>query len=158
MLEKMKRENQLKIAFYVLFLVAAAILAIKFIALQKILMGPSVAAEVADQFNLYQKQIGIINIISFMVLLIIGLIHFYLTDKKTLFFLATIAFMASTLIMYVSMNRDFHRLNMIPYNEQSGYWITLFMGIFYILGGILVAAIGYITVRNNRKRKIGNRN
>lgn len=104
------------------------------------------------QYGNMQKKAGITGIISFVVLLLFSVYLYYLTTKSTYIILTNIIYIAFTLFVFVSLNRDYFSVQNITYNEKSEYWITVFMGIFYILGAILVSAIAYITVRNYTKR------
>ncbi|MBI9067817.1 MAG: hypothetical protein JEZ09_11035 [Salinivirgaceae bacterium] len=149
----MTKNNFLKLSFYIAFVASAIIL---FVFLKQLLFLIENAADSKDimlDYNLFQKRIGLINICSFVVLLLTSLIEYYKNNNSKLIILANILFMAVSLFLYVSINKSYYQLSGINYLEQSGYWLTLFMGVFYIIGGLLISAIGFITVRNNLKRK-----
>lgn len=151
-------KDLIKVIFYIVFLIGMVALGIMLKQMNQLVDSATNSTEIVSSYNLLQKQIGIANITFFVVLLIGAFIHYYKKQDQKLILMANILFIAISLFLYTTLNQKFYQLIDAAYKEQSGYWLTLFMGIFYILGGILISAIGYITVRNNLKRKINTRN
>ena len=99
-----------------------------------------------------QTRVGIYSIIIFIILLLVSFGLYYYTEKRNYIILSNILYVGVILYVYVTINKDFYLAQNIEYAQQGEYWITVFMGIFYIIGAILVSAIGYITIRNYTKR------
>jgi hypothetical protein len=104
------------------------------------------------QYAQLQKAAGIYSITAFMSMLVVSFALFYFTSKRTFILLSNIIYIGVVLFIFVSMNKAYYTFQNIDYLQNSEYWLTVFMGIFYILGAILVSTIGYITIRNYTKR------
>lgn len=154
----MQKKNYTKLIFYIILLVSIFITSLKIIKLNAILLQIPQHNEAFSAYNLWQKQMGYFNIIAYALLLIVAFIEFYNKQQKNLIFIANIFYIALALYIYVSINRNYYQTISTNYQQQNGYWVTLFMGTFYIVGGILISAIGFITVRNNIKRQIHKNN
>lgn len=105
-----------------------------------------------QQYSMLQKNAGMYSIVTFMVLLGFGFLLFYLTTKSTPIILSNIVYITIILYVFITINRDFYVNQNIDYTQQSEYLLTVFIGIFYIIGATLVSAIGYITIRNYLRR------
>lgn len=105
-----------------------------------------------NTYGALQKKAGLYGIVTFAILLILSLLMYYFSSKTTYVLLTNIIYIALMLFVFVSANQNYFTMQNINYAEKSEYWITVFMGIFYIIGAVLVSAIGYITVRNYSKR------
>ncbi len=107
-----------------------------------------------NQYNSLQKTIGILGIVSFIVLLSISLVLYYLCNSRNYIFLSNLVYIGIILFVFITINKQYYINQNLDYTQQSTYWLTVIMGIFYIIGAILVSAIGYITLRNyiNRSR------
>jgi positive regulator of sigma E activity len=66
--------------------------------------------------------------------------------------LTNILYIGLVLFIFITANRSYFAVHNVDYSNKGEYWLTVFMGIFYIIGAVLVSAIGYITVRNYAKR------
>ncbi len=103
-----------------------------------------------------QKKITIANIVCFTTLIALGLWIFSITKRVNYLILSIILFVCITLYNHVTLTKlILTSQGKVPANEGA-YWLVVFVGIFYILGAILVAAIGYIAVKNYTKRYINN--
>lgn len=128
------------------------ILATLSIRLNNLFIQSNTIESIEIQYSQLQKAIGIYGIIAFITLLILSFIIYYLTHKRTYLFLSNIFYIAIILFVFVTINKSFYTFQNIEYSKSTEYWLTLFMGIFYIIGSILVSAIGYITIRNYTNR------
>lgn len=104
------------------------------------------------EYNLLQKQTNLASIILFGVLLILGFANYYLNNKIKYIAWSNLLYISVTLFNYVTLNYNFYKIQGLEPNEQSGFWLILFIGVFYILGAILVSVIGSFTIRNLIKR------
>ncbi|MDA3893718.1 MAG: hypothetical protein PF517_18805 [Salinivirgaceae bacterium] len=105
-----------------------------------------------NQYGSLQKSAGLWGIVFFVILLILGLVLYYLSTKKTYIVLTNILYIGLVLFIFITANRSYFAVQNVDYSNKGEYWLTVFMGIFYIIGAVLVSAIGYITVRNYAKR------
>lgn len=99
-----------------------------------------------------QTKVSMYSVTIFVILLLISYSLYYLTNKRNYIIISNILYISITLYIYVTINRQFFEVQKIEYSQQGEYWITVFMGVFYAIGAILVSIIGYITIRNYTKR------
>jgi hypothetical protein len=109
-------------------------------------------------FQKLQKQISYAGILFFIPMLIISLVWYYITSSRTLILLSNILYISTTLFVAYTLNKEFHELNNAIALETVGFWLFAMIGLFSIIGSILVSTIGYITIRNltgrtNQKNK-----
>lgn len=104
------------------------------------------------EYNALQKQTSLISIILFVILLLVGFINYYINQKIKYVAWANLLYVPVTLFTYVTLNYNFYKIQGVEPKEASGFWLILFIGIFYIIGAILVTVIGSFTVRNLHKR------
>lgn len=114
--------------------------------------------DVQLEYNSLQKQTSLVSIIVFIVLLLIGFINYYTNSNSKYIVLANLLYIPVTLFNYVSLNYSFHKMQGIEPNDSTGFWLLLFIGIFYIIGAIVISVIGYLTIRNLVKRAKPHRN
>lgn len=138
--------------FFALWMAAASILISQAVKLMGLIQNEQVEVTL-PYFLQIQKKITLNNILFFVPLLISALIGYYLNHRKNLLFLSNLLYIAITLVVYVNANKSFHESNQQIATDQKGYWLFLFIGIFYILGAILISAISFITVRNLLNRE-----
>ena len=138
--------------YFVLLTASIGVLYHIYSGFNQILESSSILENISTQYAQLQKDAGMIGIVSFMVLLCISFVLYYLTDKKSYILLSNIIYIVVILYVFITVNREFYTFQNLEFDEQSEYWITVFMGIFYIIGAVLVSAIGYITIRNYSKR------
>jgi len=105
-----------------------------------------------DNYTVLLSKSGVYSIIIFIILLCVGLVLYYLTSSKNYIIIANIFYAFFILMVFISFNKKYFTSQNIDYMQQGEYWLTMFMGIFYILGSVLVSAISYITLRNYTKR------
>jgi len=103
------------------------------------------------EYSALQTKAGIQSIVIFVILLVVSFIIYFLTKRHNYILLSNIIYISFTLYIYITANKDFYVSQDIDYSQQGEYWLTVFMGVFYILGSILVSSIGYITIRNYTK-------
>jgi hypothetical protein len=147
--------NRIKIVtgvFYLMLVISLVVLLKVCVDLTHLVENASNDEAFLQQYSLLQKDAGMHSIIAFVLLLGVGFLLFYLTTKSTPIILSNIVYIAIILYVFITTNRVFYENQNIEYTQQSEYWLTIFMGIFYILGAILVSVIGYITVRNYLRR------
>ena len=99
-----------------------------------------------------QTSIGVYSIVIFVILLMLSYSIYYLENKRNYIVISNILYIGATLYVYVTINKNFYEVQEIDYLQQGEYWITVFMGIFYVIGAILISSIGYITIRNYTNR------
>jgi len=146
----MKIKKTSIIIYYLLLLVSAIITLKLFANFGSLIDGYQVIDNIT--YSNLQKQVGIFGIISFIILLIVSYFIYFFTNKITYILLSNILYIAIVLYVFVTLNRNYFICQNIDYSQQSEYWLTIFMGIFYIIGAILISSIGYITIRNYAKR------
>lgn len=147
--------NKNKIAvlvYYALLLISMALLFNVCLSLSELLQTSPLPDNLQTTYNALQKKAALMGIIAFVIMLIISLVLYYINSKPTYIVLTNLAYVALVLFVFVTINQNFFQVQNLTYNEKSEYWITVFMGIFYIIGAVLVSAIGFITVRNYSKR------
>ena len=140
------------LVFLGLWLVAGIFLVKLCLTMQSTILENQTGLSISD-FLLLQKRVTLANISFFVPLLVISFVGFYFTRRKNLILLANLLYVAVTLFVYVNMNKAYHGINHQVATDQKGYWLFLFIGVFYVLGAVLVSAIGYITVRNLLNRE-----
>ncbi len=138
--------------YFVLLAISIAVLLNIFMQLNNLFSQNEAIAVIKTQYSQFQKTAGIYGIFTFISLLIISLILYYLTNKRTYIILSNILYVGVILYVFVTANKSLYAIQNIDYAQNSEYWLTVFMGVFYIIGAILVSAIGYITIRNFTNR------
>ncbi|MFA6404304.1 MAG: hypothetical protein WCX31_22155 [Salinivirgaceae bacterium] len=117
------------------------------------LLKNSVSSELMPaKFQLLQKQISTVNIAFFIPMLLLSLFWYYLTNSRTLILISNILYITVTIFVTYTLNREFNELHNAKATETVGFWLFALIGIFSILGSVLVSVIGYITVRNLNNR------
>jgi len=53
-----------------------------------------------------------------------------------------------------TLNKEFHGLNNGIATEKIGFWLFALIGVFSVIGAILVSTIAYISIRNLTGRTI----
>ena len=140
------------ILYFILLAASVAVLTNACLNLNQILENSNIFESTNIQYAHLQKEAGMTGIISFMVLLSVSFVLYYLTDKKSYILLSNIIYIGVILYVFITVNREYYIMQNLEFNQQTEYWITVFMGIFYIIGAVLVSTIGYIAIRNYSKR------
>lgn len=140
------------IVYFLLLISGGAILFNIGMNMHSVLENYSPANQINSEYTMLQTRAGIYSIIIFIVLLLVSFILYYYTEKRNYIFLSNILYIGAILYVYVTVNKNYYLAQNLEYSQQGEYWITIFMGIFYIVGAVLVSAIGYITIRNYTKR------
>ncbi len=140
------------IIYYIFFITSAIILLYVCLDLNQLLNNSLVLESIGKEYAMLQKKAGVYGIVSFIVLLSISFWLYYLSNKRTYIILSNILYVSIILYVFITANKEYHLVQNLQYSQQSEYWLTLFMGIFYIIGAVLVSTIGYITIRNYTKR------
>ncbi len=104
------------------------------------------------KYSALQKQTSVLSIVLFIILLLIGFFNFYTSTNAKYIVLANLLYIPITLYNYASLNFNFYKLQGIEPVDSSGFWLILFIGIFYIIGAIVISVIGFFTIRNLVKR------
>jgi hypothetical protein len=147
----MKRAKLLQLSFLILLLLDIIILSLKSISAKTILTNAN-ADFTFVSFNELQKPIGMISIIFFIGLLILASWLYFSSGRKLYVYMATLVYVGFTLFNYITLTRIFFNIGG-QFERQSGsYWLIVCIGLFYVVGGIVVAAIGLNTVRNLHHR------
>jgi len=147
--------NRLKIVtllYFAFFAISAAILLNICLQLNNLFIPDNSIELIKIQYSHLQKSAGIYGIIAFMVLLVFSFVLYFLTSKRTYILLSNILYIGVVLFVFFTANRAFYAFQNIDCSKSSGYWLTLFIGVFYIIGAVLVSVIGYITIRNFTNR------
>lgn len=140
------------LAYFVLLFASIIILFNIGFAINGLLQAIPLSENFSVEFALLQKKAGLYGIVLFVLLLLVSLVLYYLSKKRSYLILSNLVYLALILYVFVTANQKYFLVQNINYSEKSEYWITVFMGIFYIIGAILVSAISYITMRNFTKR------
>jgi hypothetical protein len=145
----MNRQRVFTIIFFLLLIISGAILSNILSNFYSLFDNIELLKE--NYAKLLSKS-GIYSICMFIVLLSLGIILYYLTSNKNYIIITNIFYATFILIVFISFNKKYFIVQNIDYMQQGEYWLTMFMGIFYIIGSVLVSAISYITLRNYTKR------
>jgi hypothetical protein len=148
----MTKNKIITIVYFALLLIGGIILFIKGVNMQSLIKSCDNTHIIDMQYAKMQTNMGVYSIVIFIVLLLISFILYYFTDNRNYVLLSNILYVGVILYVYVSLNKEYLLANNIDYSSSEEYWITVFMGVFYIIGAVLVSAIGYITIRNYTKR------
>lgn len=105
-----------------------------------------------QKYNSLQKTTNLLSIISFVILLLVGFANFYVNQNMKYIIWSNLLYIPVTLFNYVTLNHKFYEAQGIVPTENSGFWLILFIGIFYIIGAVLTSIIGTFTIRNLNKR------
>lgn len=138
--------------YYLFFITGLGVLLYFATKIQGLLQSESITEAISISYALAQKQISYAAIIVFISLLSFSLYLFYSSNNKKPVILSNILYVAFMLFVYFGSNHSYYTLLNGSAAENSAYWLYLFMGLFYILGAILVSAIGYLTVKNYTRR------
>lgn len=149
----MAKNKIITIVYFILLLIGGVILFNISVNMRSLIDNYSMLNSIDAEYTHLQTKVGIYSIIIFIVLLLVSFVLYYYTEKRNYIFLSNIIYVGVVLYIHVTINQNFHTSHNLEYSEQGEYWITVFMGIFYIIGAILVSAIGYITIRNYTKMK-----
>lgn len=109
--------------------------------------------ELSAFFYDFQKKISLVSLVSFVVLLIIGLTYYYFQKRVGYVLITNFFYIVSTLFNHISLTDIFLKKLLIATKESSQFLLSTFIAIFFILGGILVSIIGFYALRNLDKRK-----
>jgi len=155
----MNRLKIITIIYFVLFAISAAILVNICFKISNLFVPENSIELIKIQYSQLQKSAGIYGIVSFITLLLLSFALFFLNTKRTYILLTNILYIGVVLFVFFTANKAFYTFQNIDYSQSSGYWLTLFMGVFNIVGAVLVSVIGYITIRNftNRSQQSGNK-
>lgn len=149
----MKVNKIIQISFLVLLLGSAAYLVSLCLNMQNVINDSTLTLHALHtKYNNLQQQTSLIGIVLFAILLLVGFVNFYLNKNAKYIVLANLLYIPITLYSYISLNFNFYEKQGLIPAENSGYWLIVFIGIFYIIGAILVSVIGYFTIRNLNKR------
>lgn len=146
----------LKFIYLLLLFAAIAFLAWQTIQLSELVNQANSIQSISAKYLQFQKNIGILNIVSFTVLLCISFLHYYKSRSKNFIYITNLLFTVVVLLNYVSINRTFYSLNGNEAMDSGSFWLMVFIGLFYIAGAIIVSAIGLISVKNFLKRHDNN--
>ena len=138
--------------YYLFFAISLGVLLFFASKIQDLLQSESITETISTSYALAQKQISYAGIIVFISQLILSLYLFYISNNKKPILLSNILYIAFMLYVYFGSNHHYYTLLNGTAADNTAYWLYLFMGLFYILGAILVSAIGYITVKNYTQR------
>ncbi|PKP10305.1 MAG: hypothetical protein CVU09_08030 [Bacteroidetes bacterium HGW-Bacteroidetes-4] len=134
--------------YYLLFIIGLGVMLFFASKIQGLLQSESITETISTSYALAQKQLSYAGIIVFICQLMISLYLFYISNNKKPILLSNILYIALMLYVYFGSNHRYYTLLNGAAADNTAYWLYLFMGLFYILGAILVSAIGYITVKN----------
>lgn len=148
----MKQKQLITLSFFAAFLIVVTILVKMNLSLAYLLAEATSFDAVIDVFSAKQKQLATTNIITYFILLGIALWAYTVEKKINYIFLSLIVFIAVTLYSYVNLNKNLFALKGLNPTDETGYWLMVFIGVFYILGAVVISAIGYIAVKNYTKR------
>jgi len=149
----MKYLKSIKLSFLLILFISTLVLGIISFRLNGLLNKGLDMEEIAESFKSMQKFLGVASIIAFTILLILSILYMKFTGNKTYLFLSNLFFILFTLYNYITLNRGFFSLNGNDPSDFGGYWLILFIGIFYIIGAIAVSAIGYIAISNYTRHR-----
>lgn len=149
----MNSNKIITIVFYIAFVITGVVLFILSKNNHQLLVDAVTFDAVVDEFTELQKNTAIINIVSFSILTIIGLWAYRMQNKVSYLLLSLILYTAITLYNFVTLNKQLYALKVGIPSDYGAYWLMTFIGVFYIIGAVVVAAIGYITVKNYMKRR-----
>jgi inner membrane protein involved in colicin E2 resistance len=148
----MNRVKIVTIIYFLLLAIGGSVLLHMATDISSILSDNAISDSIIRNYSHLQTRAGMYGIVMFMVLLLVSFILYFLTKRYNYILLSNIVYTFFTLYIYITVNRDFYIVQNIEYAQQGEYWLTVFMGIFYVVGSILVSAIGYITIRNYTKK------
>ena len=148
----MKQYKTITLIFYIFFIAGFAIMLFFSLKMKAILNVPSLTDEHISAYSVLQKQISYAGIMIFISQLLISFILYYRTTNKNPIFLTNILYIGFMLFVYFSSNYNYYKLLNKESTSNTSYWLFIFIGLFYILGAILVSAIGYITIKNITNR------
>lgn len=156
----MNRQKSGILIFYILFIIGSALLVFFAKNLYGIIQIDAITEAVSEKYLALQKQLSYLSISVFILLLMVSFYLFFTTKNKNPILLSNILYIGVTLFVFVSCNKQFYIIKSGVASQNSAYWLYLFIGIFYILGAILVSAIGFITIKNyiNRHSDPANKN
>jgi hypothetical protein len=153
----MKQAKLLRLSFLILLLIDIVLLTAKCLTAKTLLANAGTDLSYAG-FNALQKPISLINIIFFVGLLIFASWLYFSEGKKLYIYLISIVYISFTLFNYITLTRMFFNIGGQLENKPGSYWLIVCVGLFYVVGGIAVAAISLNTVRNlfrrSKERKI----
>ncbi len=146
-----KKQKRNVLIFLGAFLVATAWLLL--LALQtKAALNHSDIELALHNFSELQKKLEVYNLVIYAVLLSFGMYLFATLKRLNYALLALVLFIAFTLYNHVSLSKQAFALQNINPSESGNYWLLVFIGVFYVLGAVVVAAIGYLVLKNYAKR------
>ena len=149
----MKINKIIQIVFLVLLLSSAAYLIILCLNMNSVINNTALTLQALQiKYNSLQQQTNLTSIILFGILLLIGFINYYISGNAKNIVLANLLYIPVTLYNFITLNFNFYKTQGYEPNENSGYWLIVFIGVFYIIGAILVSVIGFFTIRNLNKR------
>lgn len=149
----MTLKKLIPIIFISVLFVSTVILILLCLKMNNLLSDTALAFQnIQIEYNNLQKQTNTTSILLFSVLLILGFVNYYINKKIKYIAWSNLLYIPVTLFNYVTLNYNFYKMQGLEPNEQSGFWLILFIGSFYILGAILVSVIGVFTIRNLLKR------
>ncbi len=148
----MKQKQLITLSYFTGFLIVIAILVKLNLNLTQLLSEATSFDAIIDAFNTKQKQLATTNIVTYFILLSISLWALSTEKKINYILLSLIVFIGVTLYNSVSLNKALFALKGLNPSNETGYWLMVFIGVFYIIGAVVIAAIGYIAVKNYSKR------
>lgn len=155
----MKINKIIQIVFLVMLLASTAYLIFLSLGMQLVINDSSLSLQTLQvKYNSLQQQANLTSIILFAILLLLGFINFFLNKGAKYIVLANLLYIPVTLYNYITLNFNFYEKQGLIPSENSGYWLIVFIGVFYIVGAILVSVIGFLTVRNLNKRSTLHKN
>jgi len=148
----MNLKKSITLTFFFILILSLGILVSFIFKINGLLEGAQLNTALIDQYNNLQKQTNLISIILFIILLLLGFINYYKYNKANYIALSTLLYVFVTLYCYLSINYRFYELQNINPTESGNFWIFAFIGVFYVVGSILISVIGFYTIRNLLKR------
>ncbi len=148
----MDKKKLIITVFFVFCLIAVAVLIKLNYEAYRLIKDAADSELMPASFQILQKQISIVNIGFFIPMLLLSLAWYYLTNSRNLIVLSNILYITVTIFISYTLNREFSGLNNVKATETIGFWLFALIGIFSVIGSILVSTIGYITVRNLNNR------
>lgn len=100
-----------------------------------------------------QKPHTTVNIIFFVALLGFALYLFAKGAKKAITYLPVLIFSVFALFCYVSLSGAFYNIGGGNSSFSGQYWLMFLIGLFFVVGAIVVTVIGSNAVRNLLKHK-----
>lgn len=103
-------------------------------------------------YNQLHTNISYASIILFVVLLIVSLVYYFYYHRVGYVLITNMFYIVTTLFNYITLSKMYADA-VSTENTNSEHYFNIFIGIFFIVGGILVSVIGFYAIRNFSKFK-----